>query len=126
MTTYEDKLKEIENPDIRQKYDDFVKWVGKEYPQLELVIELNTPMYILGNTFILGMSAFDDDLAINPEPEMMIRYGDEIENAGYERTMSFFRIPWDEEINYDLIKMLVDINIEEKEGSCQFWRKAPA
>lgn len=33
-----------------------------------------------------------------------------------------FRIKWDQEVEYDLIGKMIEMNMEEKRGSTKFWR----
>lgn len=97
-------------------------WISTNYPNLEKVIKWNQPMFLDHGCFIIGFSCSKKHLAVSPEASVINRYLNDIESAGYVATSNLFRLPWDKEVDYELLKKLIDINILEKKESTSFWR----
>lgn len=123
MSTFENYLSKIDNLRHKEKLEDIFSWVSKEYPQLEQRIAWNQPMFTDHNTFILGFSISKNHIAITPEKAGIDHFSKQIKDAGYEQSTMIFRIKWDDIVNFDLLKDMIDYNLKDKVNCQTFWRK---
>ncbi len=98
-------------------------WVKAEFPQLESVIKWNQPMFTDHGTFIIGFSASKNHLAAAPEHACMVRFEAEMDANGVDHTKELMRFPWEQPIDYALLKQMIAFNIADKAGCEGFWRK---
>lgn len=61
-------------------------------------------------------------IAVAPEAVALDHFDEEIKKAGYQRSKMLFRIKWEDEIDFDLLDMIIEYNIEEKKDMTKFWR----
>lgn len=104
------------------RVEEILFWILNNYSDLTPVIKWNEPMFILNNTFIIGFSVSKNHIAISPEVKGIKQHEKVIDKAGYEHTNNIIRIKWHQEINYNLIKTLIEFNIVDKEDYTTFWR----
>lgn len=123
MKTFLDYLKQIENAQHFNRTKEILEWVMQTFPELEPKIAWNQPMFTYHGTFIIGFSVANKHLAISPEREGMEHFTDEIASAGYGQSKMLFRIKWDEDVNYVLLKNIITFNRSEKVDCKTFWRK---
>lgn len=116
-------LADIENTDNRHRLEEILRWVNKEFPNLEPIFKWNTPMFSNHGTFIIGFSTAKHHLSVAPEAVTMEYFSEEISQAGYRSTKGLFRIPWNKDVNYDLLKRIIEFNIRDKAEYTHFWRK---
>lgn len=102
---------------------EILEWICCEFPQLKPKVAWNQPMFTDHDTFIIGLSAAKNHFAVAPEQVTIRKFSQEIIIAGYEHTKMLFRIPWEDEVNKDLLKKIIEYNIEEKKNCKTFWRK---
>lgn len=112
----------IEDREQSEKMAEILSWVHEKYPHLERVVKWNQPMFTDHGTYIIGFSASKKHISAAPENKAIMEFSDALEKAGYGHTNQIFRIPWDEEIDYDLLEKIIDFNIEDKAGIDTFWR----
>lgn len=86
-------------------------------------IAWNQPMFTDHGTFIIGFSIAKHHLAVAPERAGIIRFSDEIVQAGYEHTKELIRIRWDGPVDYSLLEKMIEFNIMDKADCSTFWRK---
>lgn len=98
-------------------------WVKAQYPMMELVMKWNQPMFQTHGTFIIGFSASKKHISVAPENVTMQHFEEAIERAGYSQSKALFRILLTDEINFELLRKMIDYNIEEKQEMTTFWRK---
>ena len=123
MTVFEPYLEKIEDKAQRNRLEEILRWISKEYPELAPKIAWNQPMFTHHDAFIIGFSIAKKHLAIAPEKVVIDRFSEKIKDTGYNHTQQLFRIEWDQPINYQLIKEIIDYNIIEKAECTTFWRK---
>jgi len=116
-------LEGIDNPDHSDRTEEILMWVVHEFPNLQPLIKWNTPMFSNHGTFIIGFSTAKHHLSVSPEVLTITHFADNIAQAGYSATKGLFRIPWNEEVNYELLKKMIEFNIQDKAGYTNFWRK---
>ncbi len=122
MKEFEPFLAKISQPDHQQRTKDVLSWINQTYPNLETVIKWNQPMFTDHGTFIIGFSVSKKHLALSPETVTIKLFAQAIEQAGYSYTDNIVRINWDQEVDYQLLKKMIDFNIADKAEITQFWR----
>jgi len=123
MEVFEKYLAGIDNPDHRERTEEVLKWVANEFPNLEPIIKWNTPMFSTHDTFIIGFSTAKHHMSVSPEPAGIASFSDDIAQSGYSATKGLFRIKWNESINYELLKKMIEFNMQDKAEYTSFWRK---
>ena len=122
MNPHIEYIKNISDPMKQARVEEILFWILNNYSDLTPVIKWNEPMFILNNTFIIGFSVSKNHIAISPEVKGIKQHEKAIDKAGYEHTNNIIRIMWHQEINYNLIKTLIEFNIVDKENYTTFWR----
>lgn len=122
MEAFAKYLAGIDNPGHSGRTEEILMWVASEFPNLEPLIKWNTPMFSDHGTFIIGFSTAKHHLSVSPEVLTITRFADDIAQAGYDATKGLFRIPWNEKVNYELLKKMIEFNIQDKAGYTNFWR----
>jgi uncharacterized protein YdhG (YjbR/CyaY superfamily) len=54
---------------------------------------------------------------------VIINFSDAIQSAGYEHAKMIIRFPWDQPMDYSLLKKIIEYNIQDKANCTTFWRK---
>lgn len=122
MNNFENYLASIDDVEHRAFMGEILKWVTKEFPELDTVIKWNQPMFIKNGTYIIGFSHSKNHIAMSPEVKAIEIYKSLIERAQLSHTKNIIRIRWEEPIPYGLIRTLIEYNIEDKTGYHKFWR----
>ena len=123
MEAFTEFLASIEQPNHRARATEVLAWVRKQFPSLKPKVAWNQPMFTEHGTFIVGFSAAKHHLAMAPEAEAMVRFSQQIEQAGYEATAQIIRLPWDRPVDYGLLSQIIAFNMVDKAGCQTFWRK---
>ena len=124
MDTISPYLESITNTKHREKLKAIVEWISANYPDLDSVIKWNQPMFVHGETYIIGFSVAKAHLSFSPEKACIDHFEQAVLDAGYKRTQMLVQIKWNHPIDYTLIAKMIDYNIKEKAGSKQFWRQS--
>lgn len=122
ITTLDEYLETIPNNDNRARMVDVVVWVGLTYPELELRIAWNQPMFTHHGTYIIGFSAASKHMAMAPERATMIRFEPVMRERGTDFCTMFARQPWDKPFDYELLDAFIQHQLEEKRDITSFWR----
>lgn len=123
MNSFDEFLEQITNDEQRNRTREVLDWVKAEFPDLESKVAWNQPMFCDHGTFIIGFSVSSKHLAVSPELAGMLHFTDEIKAAGYAQGRMLFRIPWNREINYVLLRQIIAFNCFDKRECKTFWRK---
>lgn len=123
METFQPYLDKIDDPKKLERITEVLQWVSDTFPELDKRIAWNQPMFTHQGTFIIGFSQAKAHLAVSPEYITMQQFSDELDKAGYVHTTMLFRIPWTSEVDYDLLKKMIEFNMKDKAGYTTFWRK---
>lgn len=102
--------------------ENILEWVDGNFPELELEIKWNQPMYVHSGTYIIGFSLSKAHVSVSPEQHGMEVFHDKISTAGYSQSKMLFRIKYIEEVNYELLREMIEYNIKDKAGFTKFWR----
>lgn len=122
MEVFKKYLAGIDNPDHRDRIEEVLAWVANQFPNLEPIIKWNTPMFTDHGTYIIGLSTAKQHMSISPENAGIAQFADDIAKAGYSATKGLFRIRWNEPVNYELLKKIIEFNIQDKAEYTSFWR----
>ncbi|WP_019534360.1 iron chaperone [Paenibacillus ginsengihumi] len=123
MEVFAQYLERINNHEHRARTEEVLAWVSRTFPQLVPKIAWNQPMFTDHGTFIIGFSVAKHHLAVAPERAGIMRFADDIVQAGYEHTKELVRIRWDRPVHYSLLEKMIEFNILDKADCSTFWRK---
>lgn len=124
MASTKEYLAGMDNPEHRQRLEEILDWVATEFPELELQIKWNQPMFTDHGTFIIAFSKAKKHLSVAPEKAGMRQFADEIAESNYNPASEIFRIKWDQPVDYKLLKEIIEFNIKDKTDCQTFWRKS--
>ncbi|AMM22167.1 hypothetical protein AX769_01525 [Frondihabitans sp. PAMC 28766] len=122
MATVDEFLDSLSPREHRAKLEEILNWVARTWPEMELVVKWNQPMFLHHGTFIIGFSAFPKNIAVAPEPALIDRMRGDIEASGYTTTQRLFRIGWTDPIDYSLLTRIIETQISEKATVTTLWR----
>ena len=122
IKTLDEYLETITNEDNRARMVDVVVWVGLTYPELELRITWNQPMFTHHGTYIIGFSAASKHMAMAPERATMIRFEPVMHERGTDFGTMFVHQPWNKSFDYELLDAFIQHQLAEKQCITSFWR----
>lgn len=122
ISTLDEYLETISNADNRARMVDVLVWVGLTYPELELRIAWNQPMFTYHGTYIVGFSAASTHMAIAPERATMIRFEQVMRERGTDFGKMFARQPWNKPFDYELLDAFIQHQLAAKKDITSFWR----
>ena len=122
MKDFKEYLESIDEISHRDRMEEILKWISEKYPELDTRIAWNQPMFTNHETYIIGFSHSKNHIAMSPEVKPIKEFKSLIEETGLSHTDNIIRIKWEDPIPYELIRTLIDYNIEDKEGYTKFWR----
>ena len=95
-------------------------WVGLTYPELELRIARNQPMFTHHGTYIIGFSAASKHMAMVPERATMIRFEPVMREHGTDFGKMFARQPW--RFAYEFLDAFIRHQLTDKRHVTSFRR----
>ena len=122
ISTLDEYLETIPNDRNRARMVDVLVWVGLTYPELELRIAWNQPMFTHHGTYIIGFSATSKHMAMAPERATMIRFEPVMRERGTDFSKMFVRQPWNKPFDYELLGAFIQHQLAEKQDITSFWR----
>ena len=122
ISTLDTYLATIPDDDNRERMVDVLVWMGLTYPELELRIAWNQPMFTHHGTYIIGFSAASKHMAMAPERATMIRFEPVMRERGTDCGKMFARQPWDKPFDYELLDAFIQHQLAEKQDITSFWR----
>lgn len=123
MDVFTEYLAQIDHPQHRERTEEVLAWVAREYTNLKPKIAWNQPMFTDHDTFIIGFSVSKQHLAVAPESAGINQFSDAIVKAGYSHTKQLVRMPWDRPVDFALLAQMIVFNITDKADCTTFWRK---
>jgi len=81
----------LPNDDKRARMVQVLNWVAQHYPELELRIAWNQPIFTHHGTYIIGFSAASKHMAVAPERATMIRFEQGMRERGTDFGTMFTR-----------------------------------
>ncbi len=121
IKTLDEYLETIPNDDNRARMLDVLVWVGLTYPELELRIAWNQPMFTHHGTYIIGFSAASKHIAMAPERATMIRFEQVMRERGTNFGTMLARQPWTKPFDYELLDAFIQHQLAEKQDITSFW-----
>ena len=122
ISTLDAYLATIPDDDNRERMVDVLVWVGLTYPELELRIEWNQPMFTHHGTYIIGFSAASKHMTMAPERATMIRFEQVMRVRGTDFSTMLARQPWNRPFDYELLDAFIQHQLAEKQDITSFWR----
>ena len=122
IKTLDEYLETIPDDDNRERMVDVLVWVGLTYPELELRIEWNQPMFTHHGTYIIGFSAASKHMTMAPERATMIRFEQVMRERGTDFSTMLARQPWNRPFDYELLDAFIQHQLAEKQDITSFWR----
>jgi len=121
IKTLDKYLETIPNDDNRARMVDVLVWAGLTYPELELRIAWNQPMFTHHETYIIVFSAASKHMAMAPERATMIRFEPVMRERGTDFGTLLARQPWNEPFDYELLDACIQHQLAEKQDIMPFW-----
>lgn len=122
IKTLDEYLATISNGDNRARMVDVLDWVSHNFPELDLRIAWNQPIFTHHGTYIIGFSAASKHMAVAPERATMIRFEPVMRERGTDFGKKVAHQPWDKPIDYELLDAFIQYQLAEKQDVTSFWR----
>ena len=122
ITTLNEYLATIPNDDHRARMVEVLNWVAEHYPELELRVAWNQPMFTHHGTYIIGFSAASKHMAMAPERATMIRFEPVMRERGTDFGKMFARQPLNKPFDYELLDAFIQHQLAVKQDITSFWR----
>ena len=122
IKTLDEYLATIPNGDNRARMVDVLDWVSHNFPELELRIAWNQPMFTHHGTYIIGFSTASKHMAMTPERATMICFEQIMRGRGTDFGTMLARQPWDKPFDYELLDAFIQHQLAEKHDITSFWR----
>ena len=122
IKTLDEYLATISNGDNRARMVDVLDRVSHNFPELDLRIAWNQPIFTHHGTYIIGFSAASKHMAVAPERATMIRFEPVMRERGTDFGKKVAHQPWDKPIDYELLDAFIQYQLAEKQDVTSFWR----
>ena len=99
-----------------------LNWVAQRYPELELRIAWNQPMFTHHGTCIIGVSAPSQHMAMAPKRAAAIHFKSVMRERETNFSTMLARQPWDKPFGYELLDTFIQHQLAEKQDVTSFWR----
>ncbi|WP_225723605.1 MULTISPECIES: iron chaperone [Corynebacterium] len=115
-------LEKISTAEHRQQALELLHWIHSTFPDLGVCIAWNQPMFTDHGRYIIGFSYAAKHLSVAPEQVGIAKFEEALKELGVSYTANLFRVPWGAEPPYDLLRRMIEFNIEDKKSATGFWR----
>ncbi|HHX75843.1 MAG TPA: iron chaperone [Acholeplasmataceae bacterium] len=123
MKVFEPYLVKIKDEKNREIMEGLLSWVMTNYPMLDKKIAWNQPHFVHNNTFIIAFTHAKQHISVVPEYKAIEVFKEDIKKSNYQSTNFIYKMKWQNPIDYDLLKRIIDYNMEDKKGLDTYWRK---
>lgn len=123
MDAFKNYIDSIESMEQKNRMIEIFSWIRENFPNLGQVIKWNQPMFTDHDTFIIGFSIAKHHLSFTPEEYGITVFLEDIEKSGYEHTKGIVKIKWNNEVDYPLLRKLIQFNVDDKKNCTTFFRK---
>jgi uncharacterized protein YdhG (YjbR/CyaY superfamily) len=123
MKEIKEFLNQIEKKELRLMMEEILQWILQTFNNLKVEYKWNQPMFTDHGTYIIGFSVSKKHISVGLEAHELEIFKERIINAGYSHGKMIFRISFNQAIDYDLLKDIIDYNIKDKKDVKTFWRK---
>lgn len=104
------------------KLHELFDWIETSWPQLKPAYKWHQPMYTDHGTFIIGFSSARNHISVAVEKKTLDHFTPEIEQAGLSYGKMLFRMAKNKPFPKDLLRAMIDYNIDDKKNVKTFWR----
>ncbi len=115
-------FKKIEDEQNRKMVTDLYNFIINIDDKLQPMYAWNQPMIKLNETFICAFSTAKAHFAIGLEGETREFFKERIEEHGYGLMLKGFKVKYNQEIDFDLIKEMILFTMEVKKDAKGFWK----
>lgn len=122
MNEFNDFLANLNNDNQRNKLIDVFDWIDMTFLKLEKRISYGQPTYTDHGTFIISFAAFKHYIYINSEMVVVDAFETLIKNLGYELGKGIIKVKNDLQIDFELLRRIINKQVEEKKDCQKFWR----
>lgn len=122
IKTLGELLSTIPDADNRARMVEVLDWASYNFPELELRIAWNQPIFTHHGTYISGFSAASKHMAMAPERATMIHFEPVMRERGTDFDTMFARQPWGKPFDYELLDAVIQHQLAEKHDITSFWR----
>lgn len=123
MNTFDDYLSTVPGEENHGKLQEVLAWIAREFPQLDTRIAWNQPMFTHHGTFIIGFSVAKNHFNIALEKAGLDHFSEEIIKAGYTHGKMLMQVKWTQDMDWELLRRMVQFNLDDKKDVTSFWRK---
>lgn len=120
LETLADYLAQAKAPQRRVRMAEVLEWAERTFSGLELRVAWNQPVFTDHGTFIVGISVSAGHLAVSPGRAWRAFSGNR--PGRLCRGKMLFRIPWERDVDYTLLRRMIAFNRTEKAHCKTFWR----
>lgn len=106
----------------RERFESLLDWTQNTYPEFKLEYKWNQPMFIYKGIFMISYTISKKHISVAPEGYVMDLFRESISQVGYDHSLKIFRITWKQEVNYALLKSIIDFKLEDRQGETNFWK----
>ena len=122
ISPLDEYLATIPDDDNRERMVDVLVWVGLTYPELEMRIAWNQPMFTHHGTYIIGFSAASKHMTMAPERATMIRFEQVMRERGTDFGTMLARQRWTKPFGYELLDAFIRHQLSDKRHVTSFRR----
>ena len=113
-------LEKIEDAKDRAKVEAVFDWIDTN-SGLVHAVKWSTPMYTKDDIYYCSQAG-EKIFSINPEAAGIETFSSKIKAAGYDHEQMTFKIKYSDTVDYELLREIIEFNIEDKKDSSKFWR----
>lgn len=121
IKTLDEFLATIPRADNRARMVEVLGWVAQHYPELELRIAWNQPMFTHHGTYIIGFSAASKHMAMAPERATMICFKPVMREGSTDFGTMLACQPWNKPFDHELLDAFIQHQLAEKQDVTSFW-----
>ena len=123
MKEFHSFIEKIDDLGHREIMANIVSWVHEQFPGLERVVKWNQPMFLDHGTFIIAFSIAKGHFSLAPEAYGMEMFREKAIELGYNTTKMLIKVKWNDTIDYEFLRQIIDFNIADKKECNSFWRQ---
>lgn len=123
MKAFQEFLNKMDNLEHRGSLEKTLRWVHEEFPELEMAVKWNQPMFLDHGTYIMAFSVAKAHFSLSPEAYALDIFREKAEKIGYKTTKMLIKVKWTDPVDYDFIGEMIRFNIKDKKECQSFWRQ---
>lgn len=116
-------LNKIDTDEHRRQFSQVITWIAKNYPEFDMAIKWQQPHFEYKGTFIIGLNTAKKHISFFIEKAGIRQFEEAFKKNGYDYTESIYKVKWTDDMNYDLLKEVIDFQVEDKKNLTTYWRK---